>query len=61
MTVAIAAPRIPMPNAKIKIGSRIRLATAPITTEIIPVVAYPWALIKGFMPVATMDGNVPSR
>lgn len=31
-SVAIAAPRIPSPNTKIKTGSRIRLAIAPIAT-----------------------------
>ena len=46
---------------KDKTGSRIRFATAPIATENIPVVAYPCALIKGFMPVDTIDGKVPIR
>ena len=60
-TVAIAAPRIPSPNTKIKTGSRIRLAIAPIATENIPVVAYPCALINGFIPVETIEGKVPIR
>ena len=60
-TVAIAAPLIPSPNTKINSGSRIRLATAPIATDSIPVVAYPCALINGFIPVAIIDGTVPIR
>ena len=44
-----------------KSGSRTILAMAPITTEIIPVVAYPCALMNGFIPVAIMEGKVPIR
>ena len=36
--VAIAAPFTPSPNIKIKSGSSIIFATAPMTTENIPVV-----------------------
>ena len=61
ITVAIAAPSIPSSNTKIKSGSSMRFATAPIITEIIPVVAYPCALINGFMPVVSIDGSVPIR
>ena len=60
-TVAIAAPRIPRLSIKMKSGSRTILAMAPITTEIIPVVAYPCALMNGFIPVAIMEGKVPIR
>ena len=60
-TVAIAAPRIPRLSIKMKSGSRTILAMEPITTEIIPVVAYPCALMNGFIPVAIMEGKVPIR
>ena len=59
--VAVAAPLIPMPNRKIKTGSRSRFATAPMATDNIPMVEYPWALIKEFMPVDIIDGSVPNR
>ena len=39
ITVAIAAPLIPSSKTKIKIGSKIKLAMAPIATESMPVVA----------------------
>ena len=61
MTVAIAAPLIPISRTKIKIGSRIIFATAPTVTDSIPIMAYPCALIKGFIPVAIMEGRVPRR
>ena len=61
ITVAIAAPRTPNPNAKIKNGSSSKLATAPIATENIPMVEYPCALINGFIPMAIIDGSVPIR
>ena len=48
--VARAAPRTPMWKPKIKMGSRIIFATAPMSTESIPVFANPWAVIKAFMP-----------
>ena len=35
--------------------------TAPIATESIPVVEYPCAFIKEFMPVEIMEGSVPIR
>ena len=55
----MAAPLIPKPSTKMNNGSRIRLATAPIATESMPVVAYPCALINGFI-LAIMDGTVPT-
>ena len=39
-----------MPNPKIKIGSKIMFATAPIETVIIPILAKPCAVIKAFIP-----------
>ena len=32
-----------------------------MATESMPATEYPCALIKGFIPVAIMDGSVPSR
>ena len=61
MTVAIAAPRIPSEKTKMKTGSRMQFATAPMATDVMPVMAYPCALINEFIPVEIMDGSVPSR
>jgi len=36
ITVAMAAPRTPIPKAKMKTGSRMRFKTAPIRTVIMP-------------------------
>ena len=41
ITVAMAAPRTPQPNTKIKIGSRTILITAPITMESMAVLGFP--------------------
>ena len=38
-----------------------QFATAPIATDVMPVMAYPCALINEFIPVEIMDGSVPSR
>ena len=57
----MAAPGAPSLKIKMKTGSRIRLAAAPMTTDNIPVVEYPWALMKGFIPVVSMEGKVPKR
>ena len=59
--VAMAAPLIPKPNTKIKIGSRIRFVTAPRATDNIPTVEYPCELMKGFIPVAIIEATVPRR
>ena len=59
--VANAAPRTPMPSPKMKMGSRMALITAPITVVIMPILGKPWALMKPFMPVVTMEKAVPSR
>ena len=50
--VAIAAPCTPKPRTKINKGSSRRFATAPMATESMPMVEYPCALIKGFIPIA---------
>ena len=61
ITVAIAAPQTPICNTKIKTGSSRIFNTAPTVTEHIPATAYPCALINGFIPVAIIEGKVPSR
>ena len=57
--VAQAAPGTPMPRAKMKMGSRIMLETAPMRTESIPVRAKPWAVMKAFMPRVISTKMVP--
>ena len=59
MIVARAAPRTSMSNPKMKIGSRMIFATAPIRTESIPVFANPCAVIKAFMPSVISTKIVP--
>ena len=43
--VARAAPRTPMPKAKMKTGSRMVLSTAPISTVFMLTVVKPWAVM----------------
>ena len=57
--VARAAPRTSILNPKIKTGSRMILATAPMRTESIPVFAYPWAVINAFIPRVSSTKTVP--
>ena len=57
--VARAAPRTPIPNTKMKIGSRIIFAAAPIITESMPVFAKPWAVINAFIPSVSCTKIVP--
>ena len=59
MTVANAAPLTPIPKAKMKIGSRIILTTAPITTVSMLIVVFPWAVIKAFIPSVICTHMVP--
>ena len=49
-TVAIAAPRTPISNTKIKIGSSITLMTAPIKVVIMLILEKPCVVIKRFIP-----------
>ncbi len=58
-TVAIAAPRTPIPNPKIRIGSRTILQTAPTTVVIILIFANPCVVIKGFIPITIITKTVP--
>ena len=60
MIVASAAPRTPICIAKIKIGSRTILHTAPMTTLSILTVANPWAVINAFIPSAACTNKVPT-
>ena len=57
--VARAAPFTPMCRAKIKMGSRTMLQTAPIATVSMPILAKPWAVIKAFMPKVSCTKIVP--
>ena len=59
MTVAVAAPRTPILRAKIRMGSRMMLHTAPITVVIMLNVAKPWVVTKGFMPITMSTKMVP--
>ena len=61
ITVARAAPCTPISILKIKIGSIIRLQTAPMDTVIIPILANPCALINAFMPRLNITKSVPVR
>ena len=45
MTVAVAAPRTPIPKPKINSGSKAMFSTAPISTEHMATRACPWAVI----------------
>ena len=50
MMVAQAAPATPMLKPKMKMGSSTMLATAPMSTESMPVLAKPCAVMNAFMP-----------
>ena len=58
-TVAMAAPRTPSPNPKIRMGSRMMLMTAPMTVVSMLVRAKPWVVMKGFMPSTTSTNTEP--
>ena len=58
-TVASAAPCTPMWKPKINSGSSAVLATAPMSTESIPTLAKPCAVIKAFMPRVSCTNTVP--
>ena len=61
ITVASAAPRIPIPNIKINSGSSMIFSTAPIATDIIAVFAFPCAVINVLSPTEICTNNVPHR
>ena len=58
--VAKAAPWTPIPNAKIKIGSKTMLQTAPITVVFMPVFANPWEVMNMFSPMTICTKMVPA-
>ena len=59
MMVARAAPRTPIWNTNMRIGSRMMLHMAPMSTVYMPVLAYPWALMKALSPRASCTKMVP--
>ena len=61
ITVAAAAPAMPICKTKIKMGSRMILAMAPIKRVAMPVFPNPWALINPFIPVTIIIAGVPIR
>ena len=48
-----------MSQAKMKMGSRMMLQTAPMTVVSILVLAKPWAEMKAFMPRVSWTKMVP--
>ena len=58
--VASAAPRTPIFSPNINRGSNAMLATAPISTVYMPILAKPWAVIKAFIPKVSSTNSVPS-
>ena len=58
-TVAMAAPATPRSSAKIRMGSRMILMTAPMTVVSMLILAKPWVVIKGFMPMTTSTKTLP--
>ena len=58
-TVAMAAPRTPIPNPKIRMGSRMMLMTAPMTVVSMLVLAKPCVVMKGFMPSTSSTKTEP--
>ena len=61
MTVAMAAPRTPILNTKIKSGSSKMFATAPMRIVIIPVRANPCEVTKGLSPSVSSTNGVPTK
>ena len=61
ITVATAAPFTPIPRPKIKMGSRMIFATAPISTDSIAVPGLLWQMMKAFSPSASSTNKVPTR
>ena len=53
ITVASAAPRTPISNPYMKIGSKMILATAPMITESMDILVKPCAVTKAFIPSVT--------
>ena len=60
ITVAKAAPRTPIFNPKIIIGSRAIFRIAPIATDTIDTFVNPSAVTNEFIPNVSCTNNVPS-
>ena len=60
ITVASAAPRTPMPRAKMNTGSSTIFVTAPMSTVYMPTLAKPCAVMNAFMPSVSCTNTVPS-
>ena len=61
MTVAKAAPTMPKSKIKIKMGSRMVLAMAPITIQTMEYLGLPSARIKLLMPFVTIKNGIPAK
>ena len=59
--VASAAPRTPIPSAKMNTGSSAMFSAAPSTTSRIACAAKPCAMIIWFSPAASSAKTVPVR
>ena len=60
MTVAQAAPAIPILNPKMNNGSRTVLSSAPTIIAIIEYVALPSARTSGLKPIEIMKNGIPN-
>ena len=49
-----------MLSPKIRMGSRTMLMTAPMTVVSILVLAKPWVVMKGFMPMTMSTNTLPT-
>ena len=58
--VASAAPRTPIPSAKMNTGSSTMFAAAPMSTVVMPTFAKPCAVINAFMPSVSWTKSVPT-
>ena len=61
ITVAMAAPRTPMPRAKMNTGSSTMFSAAPSITEAMPILAKPWQMMNWFKPLAAKAKKVPHK
>ncbi len=59
ITVAMAAPRTPIPRPKIRMGSRMILHTAPTTVVSMLNLAKPCVVMKGFSPITIITKTIP--
>ena len=59
ITVAMAAPATPRSRAKIRMGSRAMLITAPMTVVSMEMLAKPWVVMKVFIPMTISTEMLP--